>query len=88
MCEHGDKTQISIPQTPIQDMHTTNCTQFVKGYRGQKIDKWEAFTWISMAIQSATTGMDITQRIAARGAYLLMLDEHNHLLATASTCKA
>jgi hypothetical protein len=46
---------------------------------------WEAITQIASAIQSATASTDNEQRTAAGDTYLTMLDEHDSLLAKAST---
>ena len=79
MSDYGDNAQTN------QDEHIINCIKSFDDYRGQRIDKWEAITQISAAIQSATASTDIKQRSTARGTYLTMLDEHDRLLAGASS---
>jgi len=80
MSEHGSQTG-----SPVLDESVVNGLKAVEDYRSQSISKWEAITQIASAIQSTTASMDSEQRSTAGDTYLAMLDEHDQLLAKAST---
>ena len=80
MSEHGSQTG-----SPIPDKSVVNCLKAVEDYRSQSISKWEAITQIASAIQSTTASMDSEQCSTVGDTYLTMLDEHDQLLAKAST---
>jgi hypothetical protein len=60
-----------------EEEHVDKCIKAVNDYREQHINKWEAVTQISTAIQSATASMDNEQQATAGGIYLVMLNEHD-----------
>ena len=80
MSEHGSQAG-----SPVPDESVSNCLKAVEDYRSQSISKWEAITQIASAIQSTTVSTDSGQRSTAGDTYLAMLDEHDQLLAKAST---
>ena len=79
MTEHEIQTE-----TPNQEGHITDCLKAIEDYRGQSISKWEAISQISAAIRSTTASTDNEQRSTAGDTYLVMLNEHDRLLAGAN----
>ena len=68
-----------------EEEHVDECIKAVNDHREQHINKQEAVTQISTAIQSATASTDNEQQATAGGIYLAMLDEHDRALANASS---
>jgi hypothetical protein len=71
MVEHGDLSQTQASSSAQTD-HVAECITAITDYRSNQISKWGAITQISAAISSA----------AARGTYLVMLDEQDWILAS------
>ena len=80
MSQNGSRTG-----SPAPDVSINNCLQTVEDYRSQTLTKWEAITQIASTIQASSTGTNVEQRSAAGATYLAMLNEHDELLAKAST---
>jgi hypothetical protein len=86
MVGHADETQTSTSTPgPAQADHVADCLRAVEDYRGHRLSKWSAIALISTAISAAAAGTTSEQRTAAGEHYLVMLDEHDRVLADAHT---
>jgi hypothetical protein len=80
MSEHEDQVG-----SPTQEEHVVSCIKAIYNYREHNISKWEAVAQISTALWSPTASVNNDQRATAGETYLAMLDEHDQMLADASS---
>ena len=80
MSEHEDQVG-----SPTQEEHVVSCIKAIDNYSEHNISKWEAVAQISTALRSPTASVNNDQRATAGETYLAMLDEHDQMLANASS---